>query len=557
MGQPLSFLPPRLRGGAGRFRSVLRDIWYRSPVYNGLLRPRAPASLEPLPVDPWPGDAALGARIALDDRIFVPVSGRAQPEAPEWTKAEPEFPGDPDAELHGFAWLRHLAALGEDGRLPAARFAAGWLVGFGRRWHPLAWRPDIIGVRLWSWIVHRPLIGQLPREVQPDIVTATARQARHLARAIGTINGIAKLRALRGLIAFGLSAESAATSGEGPALLKLAMGLLNRELARQVLPDGGHLSRSPMVQLLLLRDLVDLRALFARAGTDTPQSVQDAIDRAAPMLRFFQHHDGGLALFNSANERPAHLDLALNLADAHGQPLMSAPHSAFHRLAAGKTLVVFDAGAMPETDMAWSHAGTLSFEMSVGKERLIVNCGAALSASSDWRRALRATAAHSTLTLDSTSSSEMRTDGRPSRKPRHIDCLREENDGAQWLDANHDGYYPFNAQHRRRLYLAADGADLRGEDSLTGGAGRLCELRFHLHPSVQASLVQNGAAALLRLPSGAGWRLRIAGGTLKLSDSVYWGAGSPQRSEQLIVSAPAPEDGLIVKWALTQLTAKP
>ena len=33
-------------------------------------------------------------------------------------------------------------------------------------------------------------------------------------------------------------------------------------------------------------------------------------------------------------------------------------------------------------------------------------------------------------------------------------------------------------------------------------------LRFHLHPSVQASPQQDGAAVLMRLRSGGGWILR-------------------------------------------------
>ena len=45
-----------------------------------------------------------------------------------------------------------------------------------------------------------------------------------------------------------------------------------------------------------------------------------------------------------------------------------------------------------------AHAGCLSFEFSTGNQRLVVNCGISHN-EPRWRSALRATAAHSTLTL--------------------------------------------------------------------------------------------------------------------------------------------------------------
>src|SRR5260221_14687982 len=103
-----------------------------------------------------------------------------------------------------------------------------------------------------------------------------------------------------------------------------------------------------------------------------------------------------------------------------------------------------DAGAPAELD-GHPHAGPLAFEMSVGKERLIVNCGAHVAGQSDWRRRQRATAAHSTLTIDDTNSSEILGPAGPlagtvGQRPRQVGCQRDESDGATWLELSHDGY---------------------------------------------------------------------------------------------------------------------
>ena len=117
----------------------------------------------------------------------------------------------------------------------------------------------------------------------------------------------------------------------------------------------------------------------------------------APMLRFFRHGDGGLALFNGAWEGDRTLiDLVLARSGSSESAPTMALASGFQRLAAGTSLVIADAGSPPGRGMdGIAHAGTLSFEMSAAHERLIVNCGTYPGAPRDWRHFMRYTAAHS------------------------------------------------------------------------------------------------------------------------------------------------------------------
>jgi uncharacterized heparinase superfamily protein len=80
-------------------------------------------------------------------------------------------------------------------------------------------------------------------------------------------------------------------------------------------------------------------------------------------------------------------------------------------------------------------------------------------------------------------------------------------------------------------------------------------VRFHLHPAVKASLVQQGSTVLLRLASGGGWRLRASGGTMSLQESVYLGAsGEARRTSQIVIAGAAPDGQGQVKWALSRMT---
>jgi len=226
--------------------------------------------------------------------------------------------------------------------------------------------------------------------------------------------------------------------------------------------------------------------------------------------------------------------------------------SGLERLVAGKSIVFADCG--PPADERWGafpHAGTLSFEMSHGRERLIVNCGAYRGPKPAWHAALRTTAAHSTLIVADKPSSELDADGHLLKSPRAITRERAEQDGSQWISATHDGYQAeFGLSHQRQLFLAEDGEDLRGEDRLTGKPGQSFSIRFHLHPTVQASLTQDGTAALLRLGSGIGWRLRAQGAVLSLAESVYLGTGEIRKTQQIVLAGHVGTQGATVKWGV-------
>jgi uncharacterized heparinase superfamily protein len=246
------------------------------------------------------------------------------------------------------------------------------------------------------------------------------------------------------------------------------------------------------------------------------------------------------------------------------KPLPGAPDGGFERLAAGQALLLVDAGRPPAPGFdGHAHAGTLSFEFAHGAERIIGNCGAR-AASGDWLSAQRSTAAHSTLTVDDTNSSTLLGDGSGlARRPASVTCRREEAEGNHWLDLTHDGYQPnYGLVHHRRLFLSADGGDLRGHDRLDGagpkrGRAKQYALRFHLHPQVAANLSQDGQAVLLRLPRGGGFRLRSSAGTLSLAESVYLGRpGEMRRSLQVVITGEIKGPGAEIKWALTRESRK-
>lgn len=472
--------------------------------------------------------------------------------------------------LHSFAWLRDLLACKDGQANPrAGELIDSWIASFDT-WNSFSWAPEINAQRIINWV----LAGQLFTG-EPDRLKSLMRQARHLKRS--AIHGYTDVDHIRAGAAMMLSGAALATDS----LRTAGQKLLDSELPRQVFTDGGHLSRSPATtsEILTLLTLIDTAE--AHANRETPESVSRAMDRMAPIIRFFRMGDGGLAAFQGGGEGDRRaIDISLSARDTGARSFGFAPNSGYQRVEAGGALLIMDAGKPVKGPSAISaHAGTLAFELAAGGHRIIVNCGWSDQQPDSWREAVRATAAHSTLTLEETSSARLIPPGWPRKllgprfedQPGMVVARRNEEDIGTWIEASHDGYHEsFGLHHRRRLFLAADGGDLRGEDGLfrpvdDGPPEDVDQryryaIRFHLHPGVKASLARDGMSALLVLGNGDGWRFRTDGGPIRIERSVYLAAGGgPKRTSQIVVQGEAEPFGAgerppnRVRWAFQRL----
>ncbi len=530
---------------ARHFSRAASGLVFESALYWQTLKGRKAPELTAVPPDPWFGDAHHANRLFRGRYRFagqeVTLPGR-----PPW---EADGVGEAwAAEAHGFEWLRHFrAASGLAATSHAQALVRSWAERH-RKWDPLAWRADVLARRLSAWLSCGDLLFDRKGDLGPDSVRdSIALQARHLAHAAqfaGT--GLSALAVVRGLVVTGT------VLSDGRKRLELGLKMLPVELARQFRPDGGHVSRNPTHHHAAVRELISIRTALVAAGEPTPQALQHTIDRATPVLRFFRHGDGGLALFNGGSEGDAAaIDMALVLTETSGAVPDSAPHVGFERLSAGDSVAVMDVG---QSAGASGHAGPLSFEFSTAGQRLVVNCGSAPERDGEWAQALTATAAHSTITVADTNAAR---DGAMAagRLPLSARPQRHNGNGGVAVSADHDAYdHRFGVRHARRLYLDGAGTRLAGEDQLLQtGTRRRNGLdfvaRFHLHPDVSASLAPGGLAAELALPAGAKWAFQASGGLIGIEDSVYCGSGSPRRCLQLTVRGEMRTRETILKWS--------
>ena len=483
--------------------------------------------------------------------------------------------------LHGFHWLNDLAvSKDKKAAIRARTLIDKWIAVYGK-WNPFSWEPDILADRLYHWLaLWSPLLtGDNLSDDAQDRRNSVMRQLKRLRKTYKqTSPGLVRLKA-----AAALAMGGARLKEKSDGFLGRGLDWLDDEIDAQILPDGGHVSRAPGQAVEALKILLTLDSLLQARGVEGSRAMSRAIDRLAAVMPFFTAADGKLFSFNGSGEgEKAYLKAIRKAApETTAKSFGYCPHTGYQRIEADGTVLFVDTGATtPRPFDQEAHLSPLAFELSTELGRLVVNCGWNEEQPQSFRRAVRATAAHSNLILDDRSSGRLLKEGWASKRLGHVvakeagpvTATRKEQVTGTWLETSQNGYREETGlTHRRRFYMSIEGDDIRGEDSLfvpLGGvplsnANIPFQIRFHFHPDVRVSLSQDQQSALLVQGGKAGWRFRTDGGILKLEDSVYLGTGhKPVKCQQIVISGNAfcDSDGETrsnrVRWSFRKLEAR-
>ena len=528
------------------------EAFFKSSGYNLTLWSRPPKALTYAPEPIWKGEPGIGNDIILGK--FHLSDGSILTSVDPWSNDLDEH--NAPTELHTFSWLRDLAEA-EDKATARERLQTlvrDWITQ-NDAWSPLAWRSDILAERVSLWLEYYDrLFAASGKSFRILVVRHLKKQLKHLHRVTEfESNSVARFTVLKGLIC---GAMCLPTSSKRRSFL---INKLEREIDRQILEDGGHKSRCPSTHHFVLRRLIEIRSILAGCSFPVPAKLNNAIGSMAPALRFFRHQDGGLSLFNgSQSENAEVVDRTLIKADSRGQPPASLPTAGFERFLSGRILALMDTGGPPPAgfdDLA--HAGPLSLEISIGRERLVTNCGAISDGADKWRNVQRTTAAHSTLSLENRNSIELISAGGIGKRRSDVSILRDDDDENFICTTTHNGYAGIlGTTHSRVIKLSKHSEQLDGIDQLFGRAGQRFDIRFHLHPTVSASIMQNGNSAILKLPKGGGWQFNSVGADLSLEDSIFLDGGTSRRSKQLVLSGETAATETEVSWSIHALSER-
>ncbi len=547
----------RLNKGVSR---SVRELGYGLGLYSQRLKGRHPLKLLASPEDPAPGNSERGRKILAGNLDYN--GEKADITSPLCFDHVENMQEEFIRKFHSFSWIADLEHLSEDDAVCniVEKFITRWMEKY-ENWHPDVWASDIIGARLTNLIVHAPLTLSSSNMVyRSRLLNAMAQQARHLSRTIDdAASGMPAISAASGLLVAGLLLPG------GNILLARGAQKLKTYLEAYVLPDGGLASRNPDDVVHIMRYLIIIKAGYLDVSQAPPAWVQTTLDKMAPFVRGMRHGGGQIARFNGASTiSTLAIDSVLAASEARGRAIENAIHSGFQRIKNRRTTVIMECGTPATGIMSKaSHAGTLSFEFSDGKDLVIVNMGPASSGSgfSELARLARTTAAHSTLVVENTNSSQITDDGLIGSGVREVKTTRTHSTRQSEITAQHNGYARrFGIVHERHISVSADGRSITGEDRLINVSNKAKDkeaiVRFHLHPDVKAEVNRSGQGVLLLLPCGHGWQFLVDGGRGSLEESLYlMQRDHPVRSQQISVTLDSAQnlDPRSLIWSLERI----
>jgi uncharacterized heparinase superfamily protein len=457
-----------------------------------------------------------------------------------------------EKELHGFGWVRNLRAARTDrAQEQAQEITHDWLSLFSSQ-KGIAWEPEVAARRLISWLSHSNfLLYEADEKSYLSLMSAIDEHMKFLSMTgIQAKPGMPRLLSLISLMFAGLCVS------EQEKFADQHVKLMCNELDKQILSDGGHVSRDNSVLASILIDLLPLKQCFVTRNLPPPQPLIDAINRMLPMIHYMRLGDGLMSRFNGAGTTlPDTLSTAMAYDDAANEPLKEAQASKYFRLQKGNVILLMDGGTPPELDLsAKSHAGCLSFEMSSGSCPVIVNCGAAPPAYQTMASNARASVAHSTVTINNRSSAQFIHDKTVKQSehpsllagPATVKAFYESDAEKSKIIGSHDGYLDrFGLIHHRMLSLSHDGYSFIGEDWIEVAAteakkdhqmGWPFAVHFHIHPDVITTRAADGKSITLTLPDSQEWKFSAQGQIIYLEESIFYADfAGPCQSVQAVV----------------------
>ena len=280
----------------------------------------------------------------------------------------------------------------------------------------------------------------------------------------------------------------------------LGQQLLREQIAEQILPDGGHIERSPMYHAWILDDLLDIRHLFESCPPDAPECASEVSQCVNSMTRYLSqiiHPDGEIPLFNDSQldvTRPT----AQILLEA-GAPVANSSQSrtevnalcdtgyAIIRDSITRSFLIFDCGPLgPDYQPGHGHSDVLSYELTLHGQRVIVDTGVSSYERGLERHYERSTAAHNTVRVDGTEQAEIWDGFRVGRRPTVSPIHYGEIDGCQFVQGAHFGYKHLNIVHSRTILRLRENSWVF-VDTLRGNGNHKVESFIHFHPAIQLS----------------------------------------------------------------------
>ena len=314
-----------------------------------------------------------------------------------------------------------------------------------------AWEPYPVARRLLNWCMASAVAPSLRETLAPWLAAQMRFVASNLERHLLGNHLLCDLCAV-------VAAAASVDTADSQAVGARAARMLERELERQVLPDGGYAERTAQYHVVVLHDALLALALHRARGREL--GIGPTLARMLRWADWVRRADGSYPWLNDAAPdglpAPSTLcDLAkiAEVTPVHSQPspIVELPDTGWTILRDGKCELLFEHGLIgPNHQPGHGHADALSFELVWNGVPVVTDTGVTTYAPGNVRAFERSAAAHATVQVDGRGADEPWASFRVGGRARPVYLGKSSPWRGAWLlrgqATSYEGWL-----HRRRL----------------------------------------------------------------------------------------------------------
>jgi uncharacterized heparinase superfamily protein len=432
-------------------------------------------------------------------------------------------------KLHNFCWLPALNIKTE--KELGCLIIDQWINNFSN-YNEKYWTLDVVTMRLIYWISSYEIIFKNSDLIfRSKVINNIVKQTKHLFKNISLVSsGIDKIKSLAALILVGNSFE------QYEEYTQYGLKNLEDELGSFINKDGFVKSKNPEDLFWALYFLVLVKEWLTLSRKQTPAFINIYINSLGICFKFLRFSNGDLPLFNGANH--INTEKFYEFLESRGYEFenMENIFCGYAKIKSKKIELFIDANNPSSMLHSRNYqAGPLSFELASNGIKFICNSGSGKNLGEELSYLSSSTAAHSTLTINDTSSCIFQKNalirkyfGNSLIEKHNIFKTEFKNDKEfiQCIIA-HDGYEKrFKILHERQITLFKSKNHIEGIDSLKckslENKNLTFSVRFHIHPDIRITKTM-GNDILLSSSEGEGWIFRSPQIPTKIEKNLYFG----------------------------------
>ena len=320
--------------------------------------------------------------------------------------------------------------------------------------------------------------------------------------------------------------------------IKDLLDLLDDEIQFLINPDGGHKTRSPVLQIELLRHLIEIRSVVAILKNVDAENLHKKTIKMGEFCRSIQMPNGCFSWFHGGSLVSKNIiKQTLDRVGYKNKTFSIAEDTGFCRMSNVNSVILVDIGSKKNTSND-SKASLFAFEFFYQKQKIISNLGELVNSNLRYaKNSLASSAAHSTLNIDDRNNIDLTG----HRKTKVFNIKYGTTKDGNLLDVTHSGYeLMYGVFHRRQIYVGKKTLEIKGRDEIInvdniGSTPKSANIRFHVYPDIDLIKTRDGSM-LLNHKKGFVWKLYAGNQNLITQDSVMFTPKGLVQCKQIIIN---------------------